>query len=97
MHIRPERPEDAPAIAALVERAFASAPHSNGREQFIVSALRSAGALTVSMVVEQAGQLVGHVAFSPVAKGQSVPGLGYAGFAHRTHRASCSRYVHAVI
>ena len=67
MHIRPERLDDEKAIFVLVERAFASAPHRNGCEQFIVSALRKAGALTVSLVVEQAGRLVGHVAFSPVS------------------------------
>ena len=34
------------------------------------SALRSAGALTVSLVAEQEGELFGHVAFSPVTIGQ---------------------------
>lgn len=32
-----------------------------------MDALRRAGALSVSLVAEQAGQVVGHVAFSPVA------------------------------
>jgi putative acetyltransferase len=67
VHIRPERPDDTHAILRLVERAFASAPHSNGCEQFIVSALRKAGALTVSLVAEEAGDAIGHVAFSPVS------------------------------
>lgn len=34
--------------------------------QFIVSALRAAGALAVSLVAEQDGRVVGHIAFSPV-------------------------------
>lgn len=67
MHIRPEHADDANAISALIERAFASAPHSNGSEQFIVTALRKAGALTVSLVAERAGRLQGHIAFSPVS------------------------------
>ena len=35
-------------------------------EQFIVKALRAAGALTLSLVAEIDGRVVGHVAFSPV-------------------------------
>jgi len=79
VHIRRERPDDAAAILHLIERAFASAPHSNGCEQFIVSALRRAGALTVSLVAEQAGRPIGHVAFSPVSLTDGSPhwyGLG---------------------
>lgn len=67
MHIRPERPDDVAAISALIERAFAHAPHRSGSEQFIVSALRRGGALTVSLVAERAGEVQGHVAFSPVS------------------------------
>ena len=35
-------------------------------EQFIVNALRKAGTLTVSLVAEVDGKVVGHIAFSPV-------------------------------
>jgi putative acetyltransferase len=39
---------------------------SSHTEQFIVEALRSAKALTLSLVAEVDGQVVGHIAFSPV-------------------------------
>ena len=43
-----------------------SAEISNHTEQFIIEALRSARALTVSLVAEVDGIVVGHIAFSPV-------------------------------
>ena len=46
--------------------AFATLEVSNQTEQFIVSALRAAGALTISLVAEVEGRVVGHIAFSPV-------------------------------
>jgi predicted N-acetyltransferase YhbS len=46
--------------------AFRSAPHSSHTEQFIVEALRRAGQLTISLVAEVDGAIVGHVALSPV-------------------------------
>jgi Predicted acetyltransferase len=64
--IRPERPEDAAAIRAVTTAAFAVAEHSSGTEGAIVDALRTAGALSVSLVASVAGEVVGHVAFSPV-------------------------------
>lgn len=66
MHIRPERPEDVDAIHALTRDAFIGAPHSNQTEPFIIDALRAGGALAVSLVAEDGGTLVGHVALSPV-------------------------------
>lgn len=67
VRIRPERPEDAAAIALVIERAFASAPFSSHTEQFIVRALREAQALAVSLVAQQGTAVVGHVACSPVS------------------------------
>lgn len=64
--IRPEQPEDAPAISALVRTAFLTQPHSNANEATIVERLRDRGELTVSVVALRDGELVGHVAFSPV-------------------------------
>ncbi|WP_371833391.1 GNAT family N-acetyltransferase [Ferirhizobium litorale] len=64
--IRPEKPEDAAAIHRLTEIAFKDAPHSDGTEHLIVDRLRMAGALTLSLVAVEAGEVVGHVAFSPV-------------------------------
>lgn len=64
--LRAERPGDEAAIRDLTARAFAGAPHSDGNEPDIVDRLRSAGALTLSLVAEADGMLVGHAAFSPV-------------------------------
>jgi putative acetyltransferase len=72
--IRPESPADAPAIFAVTEAAFRSAAHSAGTEQFIVNALRRAGALTVSLVAEVDGSVIGHVAISPVTVSDGAPG-----------------------
>ncbi|MBU4182422.1 MAG: N-acetyltransferase [Gammaproteobacteria bacterium] len=72
--IRPETPADADAIAALTTAAFLNAPHSSHTEAFIVNALRRAGALSVSLVAEQGGELVGHVATSPVVTADGTPG-----------------------
>lgn len=64
--IRDETGLDVGAIAAVTASAFASMEISNHTEQFIIEALRSAGALTVSLVAEVDGRVVGHIAFSPV-------------------------------
>lgn len=66
LSIRNECPSDREAIAAVTRSAFAGHPHSPQTEQFIVDALRRAGALTVSLVAELDDVLVGHIAFSPV-------------------------------
>lgn len=66
MQIRPERPDDVGAIHALTRTAFEDMAHSEQTEAAIVDALRAAGALTLSLVAEEAGEIVGHVAFSPV-------------------------------
>ena len=66
MQIRCEEPDDVEAIRATVTAAFTNAPHSSGTEAAIVDALRHAGALAVSLVAEDEGEIVGHIAFSPV-------------------------------
>ena len=66
MIIRPERESDRKAIHDVTVAAFADHPISEHTEQYIVDALRTAGALTVSLVAEVDGCVVGHVAFSPV-------------------------------
>ncbi len=65
--IRNESPSDAAAIHAVTAAAFLNAPHAAHTEQFIVEALRKAGALSISLVAEQDGEVVGHVALSPVS------------------------------
>lgn len=64
--IRDENPSDVSAIAELTVAAFATVEVSNHTEQFIIEALRAAKALTVSLVAELDGRVVGHIAFSPV-------------------------------
>jgi predicted N-acetyltransferase YhbS len=66
MNIVPERPGDAGAIRAVTQAAFASAAHSDQTEAAIVEALRSGGALTVSLVAVEEEAVIGHVAISPV-------------------------------
>ena len=72
MIIRKEQASDIDAIDEITIAAFANHPYSQNTEQFIVKALRKAKALTVSLVAELDGQVVGHVAFSPATiDGQS--------------------------
>ena len=66
MILRPETETDRAAIRALTTAAFDGHPHSDGSEPRIIDALRDAGALTLSLVAEVDGQVVGHAAFSPV-------------------------------
>lgn len=64
--IRCEVLSDVAAIEALTAAAFLNAPHTSHTEQFIVNALREAGKLSISLVAEDEGIVVGHVAVSPV-------------------------------
>lgn len=67
MRIRDETHADIDAITAVTIAAFKTLAISNHTEQFIVTALRAAGALSVSLVAELDGGVIGHIAFSPVA------------------------------
>ncbi|CAN7322472.1 N-acetyltransferase [Pseudorhodoferax sp. LjRoot39] len=64
--IRPEAPSDGDSIEQVTRRAFLSHPYSHQTEQFIIRALRADHALSVSFVAEEAGRVIGHIAFSPV-------------------------------
>jgi putative acetyltransferase len=64
--IRSETDADVGAINEVIVAAFKTLEISNHTEQFIIAALRAAKALTVSLVAESDGRVVGHVAFSPV-------------------------------
>ena len=66
MIIRNELESDVGPISSVTKAAFESCPYGNHTEEFIVNALRAANALTVSLVAEAGGKVVGHVAFSPV-------------------------------
>lgn len=67
MIVRDETPADIEAITEVTSEAFKTLDMSSGTEQYIVLALRQAGALTISLVAELDGRIVGHVALSPVA------------------------------
>jgi len=64
--IRSETDADVRAITDVTIAAFKTLEISNHTEQFIVEALRAAKALTVSLVAEVNGRIIGHIAFSPV-------------------------------
>jgi putative acetyltransferase len=66
MRIRPETTADIDAITQVATAAFRTLEISHQTEHFIIHALRRAGALTVSLVAEEGGRVVGHIAFSPV-------------------------------
>lgn len=65
--IRDETESDAAIITQVTVAAFETMEISNHTEQFIIEALRSAKALTLSLIAEVNGRVVGHIAFSPVA------------------------------
>ena len=77
--IRNETPDDVCAITEVTIAAFKTLEISNHTEQFIIEALRAAEALTVSLVAETDGRVIGHIAFSPVTISDGTPnwyGLG---------------------
>jgi putative acetyltransferase len=58
---RPEAPGDIAGIHTVNQVVF-----QTDAEARLVDALRASGKLRVSLVAEQAGQIIGHIAFSPV-------------------------------
>jgi putative acetyltransferase len=60
--IRPERPEDAAGIDALLRAAFPEAVEAD-----LVRRLRADGDLALSLVASENGAIIGQVAFVPVA------------------------------
>jgi putative acetyltransferase len=64
--IRNETDADVDAITDVTVAAFRTLAISNHTEQFVITALRAAGALTLSLVAEVEGRVIGHIAFSPV-------------------------------
>jgi len=61
MTVRPEKPQDRVAIYAVNAAAFPTEAEAK-----LVDALRDQEALAVSLVAEHEGQIVGHIAFSPM-------------------------------
>lgn len=66
MIIRDETISDVDEINRVTIAAFKTLPISNQTEHFIIQALRDADALTISLVAEMDGHLIGHIAFSPI-------------------------------
>lgn len=64
--LREETAADIPAIARLTVEAFRDLAVSSHTEHHIIAALRRAGALTLSLVAERDGEVVGHIALSPL-------------------------------
>jgi putative acetyltransferase len=74
--IRPEKPEDIPAIRIVNERAF-----GRPAEADLVDALRRSGKTVISLVAEDDGIVVGHIFFSAVmiqSNGTGLRGVGLA-------------------
>jgi putative acetyltransferase len=89
IEIRDETAGDADAISAVTLAAFQTLKMSNLTEPGIVTGLRAAGALTVSLVAVLDGRVVGHIAFSPVTISDGTPGwhgLGPVSVAPELHR-----------
>ena len=64
--IRDETDADIAAITEVTVAAFKSLEISSHTEQFIIEALRAANALSLSLVAEIDGRVIGHIAFSPL-------------------------------
>jgi putative acetyltransferase len=64
--IRSETDADVSEITEVTVAAFKTLEISNHTEQFIITALRATKALTISLVAEVDGRVIGHIAFSPL-------------------------------
>jgi len=67
--IRQECPADFNAIYDLTRRAFHGRPYAGGDEQDVIDRLRASDALTLSLVAEDQGDLLGQITFSPAVNG----------------------------
>lgn len=64
--IRREEPCDIVSIRAVTQEAFAGQAFSQGTEAAIIDSLRESNSLLLSLVAVIDGEVVGHVAFSPI-------------------------------
>jgi len=74
IRIRRERSGDTRVIGELIRTAFLGKPYAEGDEAELVEALRAQAALSVSLVAERDGMVVGQVAFSPARASDGTPG-----------------------
>jgi len=73
LKIRHEEPDDIAQIRDVHRRAF-----GQGQEADIVDALRTNGAIRLSLVATVNGEVVGHIMYSPVTVGGRIEGAGLA-------------------
>ena len=78
MLIRNEIDGDAPAIRAVVTEAMKLLPQATGTEAAIIDRLRADNALSLSLVAEDGGEVLGYLAASDTRIG-AVPGWGLIG------------------
>ena len=71
--IRAEQGEDLSGVRQVHTTSFPTPAEAD-----LVDALRAAGRLTISLVAEVDGELVGHIGFSPVTLADTSDGLGLA-------------------
>ena len=71
LEIRGESNSDHARIRTVTETAFRDMPYADGDEQYVIDRLRSAGALTLSLVALSDQEVVGHIAFSPARASDS--------------------------
>lgn len=79
MIIRPEKPSDIETITEIARVAYKDHSFTLQTEHLTIKDLRDAGALSLSLVTEIDGRVVGHIAFSPVTVSDGTPnwyGLG---------------------
>jgi putative acetyltransferase len=84
--IRPETSADRPAIRTVVAAAFGQPAEAD-----LVDALRDNGGVTLSLVAEREGEIVGHILFSPVTVESGGGAFAALGLAPMAVAPSCQR------
>lgn len=74
MIIRDEVPADHAAIRNVTFAAFDGRSYSDGTEHLVIDRLRNVDVLTISLVAEVEGEILGHAAFSPVTLSDGAEG-----------------------
>ncbi len=72
--IRRERPDDHAAIGDVINSAFLGKPYAGGDEAELVEKLRRDNALSVSLVAELEGSVIGQVVISPARASDGTQG-----------------------
>lgn len=68
--IRQETEGDEAAITSVVAQAFEGKPYADDNDAKLVDGLRAVGALILSLVATQKGQIIGQIALSPATIGE---------------------------